>query len=722
MEKCWIRTYKIKKENGWAPLDRPPAEWLNWLFNRTYAALKEIQDRGISVDELLDLSKNVDNKLGVKADQSYVETMLATAVSGAPKGFYNTVAALNTAYPQGTDGVFLVLENGHIYIWNGTMWADAGIYQSTGLSTGAVKLNNLADDVTKFKGKSVKVNSTLSTYEKQVATRLVFDVADINLVGKVINISYDVYTEDDNIRAYTTKINNATSPTTLVGAGGKVSTETLARKGEFQSINFSNQVMAADSDYLFVYIWAMANDQTILPASYYFKNLKVTIGGVTKLPIRYGFYSNADEVEGTGVIEDVEEQFPYNLATVNTVQTIASDKAQATVNERIDPLTKPFDGYNIQAKGNSTNPLKVQLVQTFDLQSISGLTTADTFKFEADIFSDDVNIDKLESQFFFNDTSTPSLGAISGTQITPSGTMEFIPGQTKYSITKTVSTTSYRYLHCILNVVLVDGTKQTSFDVSNIKVTVKEQNLTKIDGYYLYKVNATDVVTRVDFKDNQLPTVAYVKSLIQQVKPPSAYIPNNLDGKKLGGSGDSMMKGHTLSAEKTWIHKLASRNNMTYVNYGINGTFLTNRLYNGQKGLVERYVDMADDFDYLLFHVGTNDANALVPMGTDDSVDISTFKGALNVLGDGLLTKYPKAKMGFITPYLRNANYQAYVDAMVLMLGKYGIPVFNNIKNGGVCWTNAAQVSALTLGDGYHLNEVGMDRSSYTYEQFLRSL
>lgn len=73
-----------------------------------------------------------------KADLSYVETMLASAVSGAPKGFYNTLTALQAAYPQGTEGVFLVLENGHIYIWNGTAWSDAGVYQGIQIADGSI--------------------------------------------------------------------------------------------------------------------------------------------------------------------------------------------------------------------------------------------------------------------------------------------------------------------------------------------------------------------------------------------------------------------------------------------------------------------------------------------------------------------------------------------------------------------------------------------------------
>lgn len=68
-------------------------------------------------------------KIAQKADETFVATVLASAVSGAPKDFYYTLSALQNAYPNGADGVFLVLENGHIYIWNGSSWADAGTYQ-----------------------------------------------------------------------------------------------------------------------------------------------------------------------------------------------------------------------------------------------------------------------------------------------------------------------------------------------------------------------------------------------------------------------------------------------------------------------------------------------------------------------------------------------------------------------------------------------------------------
>ena len=201
----------------------------------------------------------------------------------------------------------------------------------------------------------------------------------------------------------------------------------------------------------------------------------------------------------------------------------------------------------------------------------------------------------------------------------------------------------------------------------------------------------------------------------------AAYHKNKLNGKKLVAIGDSMVYGHNLGTSKTWLSKLAARNNMTAVNYGINGNRLTNTGGNGEP-LINRYTSMDNDADYVVIFIGTNDAAASVTIGDDNFTDTATFKGALNVLCDGLLTKYPTKKIGFITPYRRNSNYPAYIDAIKTICKKYSIPVFDNYEKGGVCWTNTTQVSSLTLGDTYHLNEAGMEYVSYKYEDFLMSL
>ena len=203
----------------------------------------------------------------------------------------------------------------------------------------------------------------------------------------------------------------------------------------------------------------------------------------------------------------------------------------------------------------------------------------------------------------------------------------------------------------------------------------------------------------------------------------SAGIENRLYGKKIIAIGDSMVQGHSIPKDKGWLAMIANRNNMTYVNYGINGTYMTNKLYNSNKGVVERYMDMDDDADYVVVFASTNDANAGVPIGTNESNNPVELKGALNIICDGLLTKYPTAKIMFITPYLRKENYRSYAQAIHdICEDKHSIKVYDNIKHGGICWTNQAQVQALTLNDTYHLNLAGMEYVSYKYEEELKRL
>ena len=67
--------------------------------------------------------------------------VIENAISGTPKEVFDTLSQLESTYPGGADGVFLVLDNGdssgssYVYFWNGTNWQNAGVYQSNGLAT-----------------------------------------------------------------------------------------------------------------------------------------------------------------------------------------------------------------------------------------------------------------------------------------------------------------------------------------------------------------------------------------------------------------------------------------------------------------------------------------------------------------------------------------------------------------------------------------------------------
>jgi lysophospholipase L1-like esterase len=201
-----------------------------------------------------------------------------------------------------------------------------------------------------------------------------------------------------------------------------------------------------------------------------------------------------------------------------------------------------------------------------------------------------------------------------------------------------------------------------------------------------------------------------------------------LFGKKINVIGDSMVKGHTLSADKVWTTLLANRNQCTVRNYGANGSYLSNHNYiNPQEQtiypVVVRYSDMDDDADYVVVFAGTNDANHNIDIGTEDSTDTETIMGAMNILCVGLITKYPTSKIAFITPYLRSNNdaYKNTIDAIETICRKYSIPVFNNRYNGGIYWLDATLQTDLKL-DSTHLTAAGMQYVARKYEAFLDTL
>lgn len=214
---------------------------------------------------------------------------------------------------------------------------------------------------------------------------------------------------------------------------------------------------------------------------------------------------------------------------------------------------------------------------------------------------------------------------------------------------------------------------------------------------------------------------------------------NPLYGKTLLLFGDSLAYGHTLSQEETWAGKLVERNNMILVNLAQNGTTLTNAdteisgvSYSKSDSVYAKVFANAVspvEADYIVIFAGTNDIARSVEIGevTDDSTS-ATLCGALNIMLTRLIKDYPTKRICVFTPYARNADVavfdvcKEYVTAIENVCERHSIPVFNNIKNGGVDWTNYAQLEALTMGDSYHLNAAGHEYAMHKYEAFLKAL
>src|SRR5690625_584100 len=65
---------------------------------------------------------------------SYLESRYESMDKGSPKGSFETLDELETAYPNGDDGIFVVNEDGNWYYWGGEEWTAGGIYQAKGIS------------------------------------------------------------------------------------------------------------------------------------------------------------------------------------------------------------------------------------------------------------------------------------------------------------------------------------------------------------------------------------------------------------------------------------------------------------------------------------------------------------------------------------------------------------------------------------------------------------
>lgn len=95
-----------------------------------------------------------------------VESELSSVAQGSPKGAYDTLEDLQTAYPTGDNNIYLV--GTHWYYWNGSAWTDGGLYLSSGEDV--EKLQNQMDfvlnDHSFFYNENVTVTGT-GTYESK---------------------------------------------------------------------------------------------------------------------------------------------------------------------------------------------------------------------------------------------------------------------------------------------------------------------------------------------------------------------------------------------------------------------------------------------------------------------------------------------------------------------------------------------------------------------------
>ncbi|MEN8075749.1 SGNH/GDSL hydrolase family protein [Clostridioides difficile] len=192
--------------------------------------------------------------------------------------------------------------------------------------------------------------------------------------------------------------------------------------------------------------------------------------------------------------------------------------------------------------------------------------------------------------------------------------------------------------------------------------------------------------------------------------------------------------GDSVTAQNNYQHIVGASLGVKKVNsYGVGGSEIAEKWSGNPDAFCNRYLTMGEA-DVVTVFGGTNDYGHNVPLGTLGSDDKSTFYGALKVLCEGLLTKYPSGRIVFITPLQRDFQLEGevsgigvnkigitlkqYVNAIKEVCEIYSIPVLDLYSMSGICVYN---ISNYTI-DRLHPNELGMQLISHSITAFLNTV
>ena len=155
-----------------------------------------------------------------------------------------------------------------------------------------------------------------------------------------------------------------------------------------------------------------------------------------------------------------------------------------------------------------------------------------------------------------------------------------------------------------------------------------------------------------------------------------------LSGKRIYVIGDSCFAGNGLNAKYVWPALLAEKHSMYYVNYGMNGSTMSNSQPQ-LNPICDRVSSMqAAAPDIILLGGGRNDFSHSFPVGVPGSTDTNDFTGALDSTVKQIRERYPDALLICVTPWNSPGTNSIgmtlydYSKAMIDYCEANGIPVF----------------------------------------------
>lgn len=112
--------------------------------------IQDKQDNETKINLLKEKDNQLTEQLIEKVTHIELDALLATLLDGGPSIFMDTLAMLQSTYPNGASGVALVRETdpAKIYVWDGSQWKDYGDYQGVEVKDGTVSIEKLDPSLT----------------------------------------------------------------------------------------------------------------------------------------------------------------------------------------------------------------------------------------------------------------------------------------------------------------------------------------------------------------------------------------------------------------------------------------------------------------------------------------------------------------------------------------------------------------------------------------------
>lgn len=258
-------------------------------------------------------------------------------------------------------------------------------------------------------------------------------------------------------------------------------------------------------------------------------------------------------------------------------------------------------------------------------------------------------------------------------------------------------------------------------DNENLRICYRSGNPTKYPCIFTEYTGEEGTVAKV-----QKEKEALIKYLEESKKNTNYPV---LEGITMNVIGDSYFAGNGLNSMYVWPAILASKYNMKFKNYGVNGSTISNYVTTNNP-MVSRLDKMENNnANIIIIEGGKNDYNKNVPIGKNDDTVTTTFKGALRATIGNMKKKYPDALIICATVWNVNSTNSLglsvtdYGKAMKEIAALMGVPCFD-ATDTELCGVdmNSPEFRAkycMTATDVSHLNADGHKLVLPAFEKFI---